>query len=73
MSIIAWSSLGTIYKEQPADSIEELVLHLQQSKSLVAVVLGLSCVIAKDVPEQSTKFVRLAKLTMRQMYPSIRS
>lgn len=68
-----WSFLGTSHKEQRADSIEERILHLQQSKSLDAMVLGLVCVIAKAFLEQFPKLVRLAKLTMRQGYVSIRS
>ena len=68
-----WSSLGTRHKEERADSIEEHVHHLQQSKSLDAMVLELVCVIAKVFLEQFTKLVRLVKLTMRQIYGSIGS
>ena len=64
---------STGHKEQCADSIEERILHLRQSKSLDAVVLDLACVIAKNFLEQFTKLVRLVKLTMRQIYASIRS
>ena len=68
-----WSSLGTSHKEQRTDSVEGRILHLQQSRSLDVVVLDLGCLITENFLEQFTKFLRLAKLPMRQMYASIRS
>ena len=54
-----WNFLGISHKEQRAYSIEECILHLQQSRTLDVRMFDLGYVIAKVFLEQFSKLVRL--------------